>query len=106
MYGNNKKNIDKADDHAIVSKGLSYLFSLNFPECDITEASTIKEALKHLSTKSFTHLILDLNLSDGYSLDYIPRIIEENPLLYILVYSMASEDIFGRKLLGMNTSGF
>jgi len=100
------KKILIADDHAIVSKGLVYIFDLNFPDCAITEVATIKEALKQLSTKTFTHLILDLNLTDGYSLDYIPSIIEENPLLYILVYSMASEDIFARKLLAMNTSGF
>jgi two-component system invasion response regulator UvrY len=100
------KKILLADDHAIVSKGLSYLFSLNFPECEITEARGLKEMLKLLSSDYFTHLILDLNLSDGCSLDYIPEIIKENPLLDILIYSMAPEDIFGRKILAMNTSGF
>jgi len=100
------KKILIADDHTIVSKGLTYLFDLNFTDCNITEVSTMQESLKQLCDLSYTHLILDLNLKDGNSLDYIPKIIETNPHLHILVYSMASEDVFGKKLLEMDTSGF
>ncbi len=100
------KNILIADDHTIVLKGLTYIFRTNFPNCVIREAQSIQEVLHHVTNTNITHLILDLSFADGNSIDYIPTIIEENPLIYILVYSMASEDVFARKLLEMDTSGF
>ena len=62
--------------------------------------------MQRLPTDSFTHLILDLNLDDGSSLDVLPEILEKYPDLDILIYSMASEEVFGKKLLPFNISGF
>ncbi len=62
--------------------------------------------MQRLPTDGFTHLILDLNLDDGSSLDVLPQIIEKYPDLLILIYSMASEEMFGKKLLQFNISGF
>ncbi|MGC4038326.1 MAG: response regulator transcription factor [Chitinophagaceae bacterium] len=100
------KKILIADDHSIVSRGLHYLITLNFTGCNITQVPSLSALQATLSTDDFTHLILDLNLDDGNSIELIPQIIEKYPNLYILIYSMASEEIFGKKLLQYNISGF
>ncbi len=94
------------DDHSIVSRGLRYLLTLNFNNCHITAVSSLKELLHKLSTEEYTHLVLDLNLDDGNSMAVLPQITEQHPGLYILIYSMASEEIFGRKLMQYHISGF
>lgn len=95
-----------ADDHSIVSRGLHYLITLNFPNSQITEVASLGELMKTLPTNDFSHLILDLNLDDGNSIDILPQIIEANPDLLILIHTMASEEVFGKKLLQYNVSGF
>lgn len=100
------KKILIADDHSIVSRGLRYLITLNFSGCIITEVSSLKELLLRLPSDDFTHLILDLNLDDGNSIDVLPEVTGKYPDLYILIYSMASEEVFGKKLMQFNISGF
>jgi DNA-binding NarL/FixJ family response regulator len=100
------KKILIADDHSIVSRGLRYLITLNFSNCHITEVSSQKQLLQTLATNEYTHLILDLNLDDGNSMAVLPQITKQYPGLYILIYSMATEQIFGAKLMQYNISGF
>jgi DNA-binding NarL/FixJ family response regulator len=95
-----------ADDHSIVSRGLQYLISLNFENCAITQVYSLKELLQTLPADEFTHLILDLNLDDGNSIDVLPQITQKYPDILILIYSMASEEVFGKKLMQFNISGF
>ncbi|MEI9913220.1 MAG: response regulator transcription factor [Bacteroidota bacterium] len=100
------KKILIADDHSIVSRGLRYLITLNFTGSQIIEVSSLKELLLRLPSDNYTHLILDLNLDDGNSLDVLPEVTGKYPDLYILIYSMASEEVFGKKLMQFNISGF
>ena len=95
-----------ADDHSIVSRGLQYLITLNFENCAITQVYSLKDLLQTLPTDDFTHLILDLNLDDGNSIDVLPQITQKYPDILILIYSMASEEVFGKKLMQFNISGF
>ena len=95
-----------ADDHSIVSRGLHYLITLNFPNSQISEVGSLTDLLKKLPTDEFSHLILDLNLDDGNSIDILPEIIENYPDLLILIHTMASEEVFGKKLMQYNVSGF
>jgi len=100
------KKIIIADDHSIVSRGLNYLISLNFDNKTITEVSSLSDLMKALQAEEFTHLILDLNFDDGNSIEKIPEITSKYPGLLILIYSMASEEVFGKKLMQYNISGF
>ncbi len=103
---NSFRKILIADDHSIVSRGLQYLITLNFENCAITQVYSLKELLQTLPTDEFTHLILDLNLDDGNSIDVLPQITQKYPDILILIYSMASEEVFGKKLMQFNISGF
>lgn len=100
------KKILIADDHVIVSRGLYYLITLNFTSVDVVEVHSLKYLMDELSQEGYTHLILDLNLDDGNSMDVLPEIKEKYPELFILIYSMVSEDVFGKKLMEYEISGF
>ncbi|MES1214612.1 MAG: response regulator transcription factor [Bacteroidota bacterium] len=90
----------------MVSRGLRYLIALNFGNPDVTEVSSLSQLMQTLQGNEYTHLILDLNLDDGNSLDVLPEITTKYPDLLILIYSMASEDVFGKKIMQYNISGF
>ena len=95
-----------ADDHPIILKGLKYIILQYFPDYQFEEVSSVYELNKILGENTFTHLILDLNLNDGTALDVLPDISNSYPDLHILIYSMASEDIYARNLLNFRISGF
>ncbi len=95
-----------ADDHPIILKGLKYIILQHFPDCPFEEVSSVYELNRILAANNFTHLILDLNLNDGTALDILPDITNRYPDLHILIYSMASEDIYARNLLNFRISGF
>ena len=94
------------DDHAIVARGLKYLIDLNFSNCQVFVTGSIETMRKMLQESHYTHLILDINLTDGNSLEAIPELKKNYPNLNILVHSMVSEEIYGKKLMQMDISGF
>ncbi|MGN6438368.1 MAG: response regulator transcription factor [Agriterribacter sp.] len=100
------KKILIADDHTIVSRGLYYLITLNFTGVHIGEVHSLRSLMTELSQNTYTHLILDLNLDDGNSMDVLPGIKQQYPGLLILIYSMVSEEVFGKKLMQYEISGF
>ncbi|MEI9913213.1 MAG: response regulator transcription factor [Bacteroidota bacterium] len=103
---NNIKNILIVEDHRIVSRGLQYLITLNFQSCVVSEVVSLEKMQLVLPAGSFTHLILDLALGDCNAMEVLPDVIEQYPQLKVLVYSMAQEGVYGRKILQAGTSGF
>lgn len=100
------KKILIADDHTIVSRGLLYLINMHFDAYNIDEVSSLKDLFKALEANDYDFLILDINLSDGSSVEHIPGIISKYPLLSILVHSMMAEEVYAKKLMQMGISGF
>ncbi len=88
-----------ADDHSIVSRGLYYLLTLHFSNLVINDVSSINALKKSLSATFYSHLILDINLDAESSIEELPSITTEYPDLKILVYSMASEDIYTKRVM-------
>jgi len=62
---------------------------------DITEVSSCKELMEELPKKKFTHLILDIILTDGSTLEVMPGIIKDYPGTELLIFSMQPEEIYG-----------
>jgi len=87
-----------ADDHSMIRKGLKLNIQLNLGFTDINEASSCAELMNELVKKRFTHLILDIILSDGSTLEVIPNIRRVYPDLKILVFSMQPAEIYGEAL--------
>jgi two-component system, NarL family, invasion response regulator UvrY len=85
-----------ADDHSMIRKGLKLFMQLNLGYDNIQEVATCNELMKELVKKKYTHLVLDIILSDGNTLEVIPNIRRVYPELAILIFSMQSAEIYGQ----------
>ena len=87
-------NILLADDHSMIRKGVKLLCESEMGLSEVHEVASCKELLRTLAKKDFTHLVLDLNLSDGSSLDVLPEIRTSYPDLQIAVLTVSSDTIY------------
>ena len=87
-----------ADDHSMIRKGLKLYMQLNLGYSDINEVGNCNELMNELVKKKYTHVVLDIILSDGSTLEVIPNIRKLYPELQILVFSMQPADIYGEAL--------
>ncbi|HVU58421.1 MAG TPA: response regulator transcription factor [Puia sp.] len=87
-----------ADDHSMICKAVRLILELNFGYTDVRGVATCNEMMKELNKKIYTHLVLDINLSDGSTLEVLPTIIELYPQLKILVFSMQPAEVYGEVL--------
>lgn len=87
-----------ADDHSMIRKGLKLYMQLNLGYSDIHEVGSCNELMKELVKKKYTHLVLDIILSDGSTLEVIPNIRRVYPEMHILVFSMQPAEIYGEAL--------
>ena len=87
-----------ADDHSMIRKGLKLNIQLTLGYADIEEVATCNDLMKELVKKKYTHLILDIILSDGSTLEVIPNIRRVYPDLHILVFSKQPAEIYGEAL--------
>ncbi len=87
-----------ADDHSMIRKGLKLHMQLTLGYTDLHEVATCNELMKELVKNKYTHLVLDIILSDGSTLEVIPNIRRVYPDLNILVFSMQPAEIYGEAL--------
>jgi two-component system, NarL family, invasion response regulator UvrY len=87
-----------ADDHSIIRNGLKLYVQLNLGHTDITEVSSCNGLMNELVKKKYTHLVLDIILSDGSTLEVIPNIKRVYPNLNIMVFSMQPVEVYGEAL--------
>jgi two-component system, NarL family, invasion response regulator UvrY len=87
-----------ADDHSMIRKGLKLHLQLSLGFTDIQEVATCNDLMKELVKNKYTHLVLDIILSDGNTLEVIPNIRRVYPDLCILVFSMQPAEIYGEAL--------
>lgn len=94
------------DDHNLLVDGLKR--SLN--EADglkvVGTANTIKECMAYLSEHPVDLLLLDVQLPDGNSIDYIPKILQANSNLKIVVLSSFAEPTVIRRAIDSGVSGY
>ncbi|MFZ4058103.1 MAG: response regulator transcription factor [Ferruginibacter sp.] len=91
-----------ADDHSMIRKGLKLYLQLNFGCKDIYEVMTCNDLMQELKRKNYTHLILDIILADGNSLEVIPEIKQLYPHLNIMGFSMQPTEVYGEALKEYN----
>jgi len=86
------------DDHNMIRKGMKLFLQLNLGCENITETGSCSELLITLKQTAYTHLILDIILTDGNALEIIPTIRNLYPNLKILVFSMQPPEVYGEAL--------
>jgi len=87
-----------ADDHSMIRKGLRASFRFELGYTDVSEVANCNELMNELRGTKYTHLILDINLSDGSSLEVLPNIRQLYPDLKIAVLSMQPAAIYTKVL--------
>ena len=87
-----------ADDHSMIRKGLKLYMKLNLGYTDIAETASCSDLMNELVQNEYTHLVLDIILSDGSSLEVIPNIVRVYPNLRIMVFSMQPPEVYGEAL--------
>ncbi len=88
-----------ADDHSMTRKGLKLLVESHIGKDWVQEVWTCSQLMKELLSRSYTHLILDIFLSDGSALEVIPAIRNLYPELEILIFSMQPISVYERALM-------
>lgn len=86
-----------ADDHSIVRMGLSSLIK-QFDVQIVDEVATCNELMQALKKETYTHLVLDIILPDGNTLEIIENINNLYPNLSILIHSMQPIEVYGKIL--------
>jgi DNA-binding NarL/FixJ family response regulator len=84
-----------ADDHSIVKMGLTAILNKMGVQ-NIETVSSIDELKTELEKTDYTHLVLDIILPDGNSLELIESINTNQPALSILVHSMQPVEVYGK----------
>jgi len=85
-----------ADDHSMIRKGVRVLFEHSLGIHNIGEVSSCKGVLKELEEKEYTHLLLDINFSDGSSLEILPEIRRKYPELRIAILTMQPTSVYSK----------
>ncbi|MEZ5017785.1 MAG: response regulator transcription factor [Flavipsychrobacter sp.] len=87
-----------ADDHSLIRRGVQLILKNNLNIEAVGEASNCCEVMSELQKGGYTHIILDLVLTDCMSLEIIPNIQKLYPDLNIMVFSMLCKEIYGEAL--------
>lgn len=88
-------NVLVAEDHSIVKMGLTAILNRLGVE-KVADVSTCSDLMQELATNHYTHLILDIILPDGNTVEYLDQIVEKYPNLSILIHSMQPIDVYGK----------
>jgi DNA-binding NarL/FixJ family response regulator len=95
-----------ADDHVIIRRGLKFLLESHFGKINIHETDSNKGILSALIQNNFTHLVLDMQLTDGNVIEIFNEVHRQYPELPILIYSMSPEEIFGKRMMQLGAAGY
>ncbi len=101
-----KKSILIADDHVIIRRGLRFMLNNHFTDITIAETDSLRGLTDIMASQSFTHLILDMQMQDGNLLDIFSDLKTKFNDVYILIYTMSPDEIFGKRLLQLGANGF
>jgi DNA-binding NarL/FixJ family response regulator len=86
------------DDHSMIRAGVRLLLQIDLGYQDVEEVSSCAELMRELKRKHYTHLLLDIILSDGTILEILPNIANLYPYINIMVFSMQPAAIYSEAL--------
>jgi len=82
----------------MIRKGLKLLLQLHLGFTEVSEVVSCNELMKELTRKKYSHLVLDIILSDGSALEILPTIRSLYPELRVMVFSMQPAEVYGKAL--------
>lgn len=94
------------DDHSVVRAGITYLLSQEATPVEIDEAKDDNAALALLKVRSYSLVILDVNIPGTDTIALIGYMLTMYPDLSILIFTMNQEEWFGKRFLQMGVKGY
>lgn len=95
-----------ADDHAVVRKGIQLFIGYEDNMELVGEASDGDTLLPLVKEREADILLLDLDMPKMNGLTAVPKILEINPALKIIILSMHPEALYGQTALQLGVSGY
>lgn len=106
MNTTKKYNFISADDHSVVTQGMSFILKDLYNGATVYQIESFSEIIKVLNTTSIDLLILDINFPDGSSLNLLPTLKKIQPDLKILIFSGYDEEIYAVRYLSAGANGY
>lgn len=100
------KSVFICEDHQIVIDGIIHILEISGQYEPIRAFKTAADLLKALQTKVPDVIILDLNLPDQNSIDFIADIRREHPTVHILILTMHSDPLLAEKVRQEGANGY
>lgn len=94
------------DDHVVVRDGVKRIFDEQPGEISFGEAGTAQEALKLVREENWDAVVLDISLGGRSGLDALKELKQLRPKLPILIFSMHSEEQYGRRAIKAGAAGY
>lgn len=95
-----------ADNQPVVMQGINCFFK-DHSEISINDTLfNLNDIDRSLKANNATILIIDIELEGLHSINSLKKIIQENPFTRILIYTCASEKLFGVTSLKAGAAGF
>lgn len=85
------------DDRDIFRLVLQKIFSQAFPNLDLEEVATGREAVEKVRERAWDIVILDLNLPDLHGLDVLKRIKRVRPTVPVIILSLYPVEQFAMR---------
>jgi two-component system, NarL family, invasion response regulator UvrY len=100
------KNALIVDDHAILRHGLRLLIVDLYPGSEVTEAWNEEVAIESLKKKTFDLVLLDVQMPGSNCFDILNYIVSRHEQTKVLIYSMASETVYGKNFIKAGAHGY
>ena len=94
------------DDHEIVRSGVKTVLQELFKPCEVYEAENEGSALQRLSERSYTLVVMDVQLPDTNAGSLLEIVKKNYPGTRVLIFSMSEENIYGKRFLKAGALGF
>ena len=79
------------DDHAVVRQGYSALVQMLYPDAVVQESASGEDALAIASSRVFSLAVLDINLGGMSGISLATKLLQSQPDIKILFFSMYDE---------------
>ncbi len=106
MNTTKKYNFISADDHSVVTQGMSFILKDLYNGATVYQIESFSEIIKVLNITTIDLLILDINFPDGKSLNLLPTLKKIQPDLKILIFSGYDEEIYAIRYINAGANGF
>lgn len=94
------------DDHGVVRSSFARILSEPYKPVEVEEAANGTEAIEKILAQTFDLVVLDVQMPDTDTLGLVEFIRLHSPSTKILILSMASETVHGKRYLKAGANGY